>query len=151
MIRKFSILFALLLFATFNGFAQVDSTINNDSLNAILLKEYRIKLAKIDSQRTIDSVQKAILEQELLTLKTTDNLKKEELVKRLGELESVDADRLRESKIKIDSLRQTAKSYPVIGFFNDTLFLIYNKLGSFSAIDRAAAIENRIKKRVFCQ
>lgn len=38
------------------------------------------------------------------------------------------------------------KSFPVIGFFNDTLVLIYNKLGSFTAKDRAIAISERINK-----
>lgn len=38
------------------------------------------------------------------------------------------------------------KAHPVLGFFNDTLFLIYNKSGSFSAEDRAVAINERIKK-----
>ena len=43
-----------------------------------------------------------------------------------------------------DLLNASAKSYPVNGFFNDTLFLIYNKLGSFTAHDRALAISERI-------
>ena len=43
-----------------------------------------------------------------------------------------------------DLLNASAKSYPVNGFFNDTLFLIYNKLGSFTAHDRSLAISERI-------
>ncbi|GAQ49650.1 transmembrane ion channel [Flavobacterium psychrophilum] len=43
-------------------------------------------------------------------------------------------------------MRSSAKYYAVNGFFNDTLFVIYSKLGSFSAQDRAIAIERRIKK-----
>ena len=38
------------------------------------------------------------------------------------------------------------QSFPVMGFFNDTLVLIYNKLGSFTAKDRAIAISERINK-----
>ena len=43
-------------------------------------------------------------------------------------------------------MRHTAIGYPVKGFFQDTLFLIYNKLGSFTAGDRAQAISDRIKQ-----
>lgn len=53
--------------------------------------------------------------------------------------------RLTEKKAQIDSLRPTAKGYPVNGFFNDTLFTVYTKLGSFTAKDRADAISVRIK------
>ncbi|MBL7994092.1 mechanosensitive ion channel family protein, partial [bacterium] len=53
--------------------------------------------------------------------------------------------RLEQKKAQIDSLRHTAKSFPVVGFFDDTLFTIFSKLGSFSAKDRAAAISGRIK------
>ncbi len=49
-------------------------------------------------------------------------------------------------KARIDSLRLITKAYPVMGFFNDTLFVIYNNLGSFSAKDRAEAISERIAK-----
>jgi small-conductance mechanosensitive channel len=38
------------------------------------------------------------------------------------------------------------QSFPVMGFFNDTLVLIYNKLGSFTAKDRVIAISERINK-----
>jgi hypothetical protein len=41
-------------------------------------------------------------------------------------------------------MRLTAKGYPVNGFFNDTLFHVYSKLGSFSAKERADAISVRI-------
>jgi small-conductance mechanosensitive channel len=61
----------------------------------------------------------------------------------LNEKESL---RLAEKKAQIDAMRLTAKGYPVTGFFKDTLFNVYSKLGSFSAKDRADAISIRIKK-----
>ena len=54
--------------------------------------------------------------------------------------------RFAEKKRQIDSLRLTAKAHPVLGFFNDTLFYIYSKSGSFSAEERSVAINGRIKK-----
>jgi small-conductance mechanosensitive channel len=53
---------------------------------------------------------------------------------------------LAKKKIEIDKLRASVKGYAVAGFFKDTLFVIYNKLGSFSAKDRAAAVSSRIEK-----
>jgi len=117
-----------------------------DSLNTSILKELNSKNTELDKKRALDSIKTTTLENQLLKLKTTDNIKKEELLKQLQELKEQDSKRLNEKKARIDSLRSTAKSYPVNGFFNDTLFVIYNKLGSFSAHDRAEAITNRIKK-----
>jgi len=48
--------------------------------------------------------------------------------------------------VQIDSLRSSAIGYPVAGFFDDTLFLVYNKLGSFSAKDRANAISEKMSQ-----
>lgn len=42
--------------------------------------------------------------------------------------------------------RTSLEAYPVIGLFNDTLFNIYVKEGSFSAEERAKAVTNRIIK-----
>ncbi len=53
---------------------------------------------------------------------------------------------LKLEKGRTDSLKATTVGYPVIGFFKDTLFLVYNKLGSFSAKERADAISVRIHK-----
>lgn len=141
------ILFMVLFCAGQAVYAQDDSIkSNSDSLNAIVLDNYNKVLAEIEQQRITDSVKKADLEKEIQSLKTTDNLKKEELQKELEDLNSRDEKRLSEKKMRIDSLRHTVKSYPVIGFFDDTLFVIYSKSGSFSAADRALSIHAKIKK-----
>ncbi len=125
--------------------AQTDSlALVNDSLNTTILQEYQVKLAEIEKQRIGDSVRQAALERELRSLKTTDNLKKDELQKQLQSLKEKDSQRLLQKKAEIDSLRSNSKAFPVRGFFKDSLFLIYSKLGSFSAKDRAEAISNRI-------
>lgn len=137
---------AVSLLIAFSANGQPDSLKQSDSLNANLLKEYDNKLKLIEQQRLEDSIKKSDLELQLSQLKTTDNLKKEELQKQLQEINSAEAKRIADKKAKIDSLRINAKSFPVLGFFNDTLFLIYSKLGSFSAHDRALAITERISK-----
>ncbi len=129
-----------------NAFAQTDSLKKSDSINATILKDYNNRLILIERQRKIDSIKKAELEIQLQSLKTTDNLKKEELQKQLQELGNQEAKRIAAKKNQINSLRKSAKSYPVTGFLNDTLFFIYSRLGSFSAYERAEAISNRIEK-----
>lgn len=153
--------FAILLIVFFLGFTytpaqtnnfekkdsiQKDSLAQKDSINAQLLKEYNLKLKEIDGQRISDSIKKSELEKKLTSLKTTDNLKKGELQKQLQNLADKETQRIETKKRRIDSLRLNAKAFPVNGFFNDTLFIIYNKLGSFSASDRAKAISERVSK-----
>lgn len=118
----------------------------SDSLNEAILSDYNKKLEQIEKQRVADSITKVNLELQLNALKTTDNLKKEELQNKLQALNDKEVKRVEEKKARIDSLRSTAKSYPVAGFFNDTLFSVYAGLGSFSAHDRAEAITARIAK-----
>ncbi|NRT12021.1 mechanosensitive ion channel family protein [Flavobacterium sp. 14A] len=141
-----TIILIVLLSIAAQSFAQSDSTnVKNDSINTSIIANYNKKIAVIESQRLSDSVKKATLEAQILTLKTTDNLKKEELQKQLEVLYSKDSIRIAQKKAQINLLRLTAKGYPVSGFFKDTLFTIYSKLGSFSAKDRADAISARIK------
>lgn len=137
---------SLFLLATQIVFGQSNIKIVTDSLNTLMIEDFNKKTASVELQRLTDSIKKATLEARILSLKTTDLLKKEELKKQLQELNVKDAKRLADKKIKNDSLRLTAKSFPVNGFLDDTLFLIYSKLGSFSAHDRADAIATRVKK-----
>ncbi len=150
-IRISSIFFVLII--PFLLFSQKDTLINEkdslsiqDSVNSNLLEEYQQKILEIENQKKQDSIKRAELENKLNQLKTTDNLKKEELQEQLALLNEKESKRLEQKKARIDSMRKHAKSFPVLGLFNDTLFSIYSKLGSFSASDRAAAISNRIEK-----
>lgn len=145
-IKRLLIAFFALLFSSVS-IAQNDS-INKkyDSLNTSLIQSYNKKLSLIEGQRITDSIKRVALESQLLSLKTTDNLKKDELQNQLQALNEKESKRLAEKKAQIDSMRLTAKGYPVTGFFKDTLFNVYSKLGSFSAKDRADAISVRIKK-----
>ena len=68
------------LFASAVALSQNDS-INkqNDSINTSLIQAFNKKLSIIEAQRLTDSIKKVALEKQLLSLKTTDNLKKEDL------------------------------------------------------------------------
>lgn len=141
-----SIIFVIACLSTTFVHGQLDSLARKDSINTKLLKEYSQKLKEIERQKRIDSIKKVELEGELSSLKTTDNLKKEQLQQQLQALKDKEVKRLADKKTKILTLKAHAKAFPVEGFFEDTLFVIYNKLGSFSAAERAAAISERIKK-----
>ncbi|NDI99102.1 mechanosensitive ion channel [Flavobacterium sp. LaA7.5] len=142
--RLFTVLIILIITAV-NAAAQTDTAVINDSVTGVNIRQYKEKLSLLDQQSIADSVKKAGLQKQLQSLQTTDNIKKEELQKQLAEINNREVQRLAEKKAKIDSLRVTAKGYPVVGFFNDTLFTVYAKLGSFSAHDRAKAITERIQ------
>lgn len=129
------------------GFAQADSsTTTKDSLNLVLLENYNKRLQEIERQRVEDSIKKEELYREISALKTTDNLKKEELQEQLLAITEKENERLREKKARIDSLKSTTKGYPVHGFFNDTLFFLYSKIGSFSPKERAESATSKIHR-----
>ena len=54
---------------------------NNDSFNSVILQKFSKKQEEIESLRIADSITKANLLKEISSLKTTDNLKKQDLEK----------------------------------------------------------------------
>jgi len=147
MIALTRILLVTLLLNTCNVKGQVDSAaIENDSLNYSLLLEYRKRLADIEEQRLEDSIKKNDLEEQLKSLKTSDNIQKEALLKQLKQIEDHENNRILLQKQRIESLKTTAIGYPVLGILKDTLFLVYSKIGSSLPKDRAINITQRIEK-----
>lgn len=145
---KYKLSLLLLFIICSISFGQIQDSITQkkkiDSLNTILLNDYNQKLTELKKEQSKDSLKKIELENELKGLKNTDNLKKEELLSELNRLRDAENNRLELKRARIDSLKATATGFPVRGFFNDTLFIIYSKIGSFSAEERAAAISKRI-------
>jgi len=140
------IVFALLLVSN-TGFSQQDSTSKAaDSLRNDFLISQSKQLREMESARLEDSLKKIELQKQISELSTADNSKKQELLKELELLKNNDAERIALKQHKIDSLRNFVKGYAVIPFLKDTLFTVYNKLGSLSANDRAESITNRVKK-----
>ncbi|MEM0518411.1 MULTISPECIES: mechanosensitive ion channel family protein [Aequorivita] len=138
-----------IIFSIALGYSQEDTaSVKKDSVNIALLENYNKRLSEIEKQRVEDSINKSNLEAQINALKTTDNLKKEELQAQLTALTLKEKTRIANKKAKIDSLKNTTQGFPVIGFFNDTLFVLYSKLGSFSPKERADIISERIKKLV---
>ncbi len=140
-IKVFALTITTLLLISQNSYSQDKK---NDSINSKVLVEYSKAKAISDQQRTKDSLEKANLETQIANLKSTDNLKKAELLESLQALKARDSIRFATKKSQIDAMRKFAVSYPVEGFFGDTLYRIYSKLGSFSAHERAIAVSNKI-------
>ena len=116
-----------------------------DSVNNTLILNYNKRLVEIEKQRVADSINKADLESQLKALKTTDNIEKDNLIKRINEIEANEEQRIALKKQEIDSLKRSAIGYPVTGIYKDTLFYIYSKIGASKPKDRAVNITNKIK------
>lgn len=141
------VLLSCIIITSVFGQEKKDSTdLTNDSLNSVYLSTLQSKLAQINEQRVRDSAKRADLETQLSLLKLTDHAQKEKLQKQLDDLNEKSEERIREKKAKIDALKKTARSYPVMGLFDDTLLVLYNKIGSLSANERAVLITERINK-----
>lgn len=137
----------LMLAWSIASYGQTDSLVQkNDSINNIVLQEYNQKLVEVEQQRIADSIKKVELESQLSKLKTTDNLQKEELLQQLKSIEENEKRRIENKKAHIDSLRNSAKGYPVFGVMKDTLFLVYSKIGASTPKERAINISRKIDK-----
>lgn len=117
----------------------------DDSTNNFALEVYNKKIAEVEKHRVADSIKKAELQLQLSRLKTIENLKKEDLLMQLKMIEENQKKRIAEKKARIDSLRNTTKGYPVTGVLNDTLFLVYSKIGASTPKERAASVSRKIR------
>lgn len=131
-----------LLFVTNSLFAQRDTSHAADSF----FTSQSQQLKELEKIRIDDSLKRAALENTISELKSTDQVKKQELLQELEDMKMREAGRIAMKKQKFDSLRAFIKGFPVTPFFGDTLFSVYNKLGSFSAQERAAEVTRRIRK-----
>ncbi len=118
--------------------------IENDSLQAEQVSVVTDLLRKADSIRIQDSLARVEMLKQLEQLKTTDNLQKLDLLNQIREIGLADSIRKALRIARIDSLKSVTQGFAVAPF-KDTLFYIYNKLGPFSARDRAANITSKIK------
>jgi small-conductance mechanosensitive channel len=116
-----------------------------DSVNNSMLLDYNRRLAEVNRERIADSIKKAELEERLIAL-STDNAQKENLLRQIREIEEYEKQRVTRKQQRIDSLRLTATGYPVTGIYNDTLFLLYSKMGASRPADRAVNISRRIEQ-----
>jgi len=128
-------------------YAQTDSTtIVTDSVASTTGTDLARKLAELEKQRFADSIRRADLEARLNAVSTTNNRERSELEAQLKQFEENENALLAQKKEQIANLKRTTRGFPVTGFEEDTLFMIYNRLGSFSPQERANAITARIQR-----
>jgi small-conductance mechanosensitive channel len=113
--------------------------------DSIHLEKTTNLIRRMDSIKVADSLRRAALLTEIENLKGSEvNRQREELLKKLREEEAEDSIRAARFVEQLNKLKSTAKGFPVVPF-GDTLFLIYTKVGSFSAADRAKAVTEKIE------
>jgi len=140
--RRFYIFFFTIILcfcSTIVGlYAQENDSINKKELGLSTL------LNDIRQQQINDSLERQKLQHEIASLKSQNSPKKENLKQKLNNFDEENNLRKQQLKIKVDSIKKNTKRYAVAPF-NDTLFYIYNKLGSSLAKDRAYNVVNRIE------
>ncbi|UZJ63325.1 hypothetical protein OKW96_12450 [Sphingobacterium sp. KU25419] len=117
-------LFSLLCFTALNPLSAQEI----DSVDAKELGLSSI-LNGIRQQQINDSLERVKLQNEITNLKTQNSSKKENLKQQLNNLDEENFIRNQEVKLKVDSIKKNTKRYAVAPF-QDTLFFVYNKLGS---------------------
>ena len=113
-----------------------------DTISAI--NQRSVDLMQLLEQQRRDSIKRLALENQLLSMQLSDRKENQRMVQELHVLRSRDSILLARRKQKVDSLKLLNDGVPVIPF-RDTIFRIYTSLGSYTARDRASAIEDRIR------
>ena len=118
-----------------------DSVALADTAEEISLKAN--DLIQIREQQNQDSLLRKKLEEQLISLSTQGDNERQQLLREINVLRSRDSILYAKRKQAVDSLRSLNQGVPVVPF-RDTLFTLYTQIGSYTAQERAAAIENRI-------
>lgn len=133
----FFITLSYLLSTSLQLYAQEMDSVNKKELDLSSL------LNGIRQQQINDSLERVKLQHEIADLKSQNSPKKENLKQQLNEFDEENTIRQQQLKVKVDSIKKNTKRYAVAPF-QDTLFYIYNKLGSSLAKDRASNVVSRI-------
>ncbi|WP_293952116.1 MULTISPECIES: mechanosensitive ion channel family protein [unclassified Sphingobacterium] len=133
----FFITLSYLLSTSLQLYAQEMDSVNKKELDLSSL------LNGIRQQQINDSLERVKLQHEIADLKSQNSPKKENLKQQLNEFDEENTIRQQQLKVKVDSIKKNTKRYAVAPF-QDTLFYIYNKLGSSLAKDRAFNVVSRI-------
>jgi small-conductance mechanosensitive channel len=138
------ILLLIILWLPLLAAAQTDSV--KQKKDSVALDKTTIYLKQIDSIHRADSMRRAELLSQIENLKgSASNRQREALLKKLKEAEQEDSIKKETQYQQLEKLKSSANGFPVAPF-GDTLFLVYTRMGSFNANDRAAAISSKINK-----
>ena len=118
----------------------------SDSVNSQQEIDLKSVLKNYEEQRMADSVQKARLNEQLISMRNSGNSRVEDLQQQIIQIELQEKRRKELKEQQISFLRNSAKGYPVTGVMGDTLFSIYAKFGVLTAAERANRIMLKIKE-----
>jgi hypothetical protein len=103
------------------------------------------QIYQMDSIQRADSLRRRELQREIDQLKgLTNTEERKALMRKLNRIEQEDSIKKTRQSAQLQKLKDSAKGFPVTPF-EDTLFMIYTRIGSFTAKDRAAAISRKIE------
>lgn len=117
----------------------------SDSVKKEIISKGESTLQEMRKQQTDDSLRRSYLENQLLSSRLTDIYEQKKLIEELAFLRSKDSLLMAKRRLKVDSLRAINKGFPVVPF-KDTLFTVFNAIGSYSAKERAAGTVERIQQ-----
>ncbi len=120
--------------------------VNADSVSTEKGNKLMLLLKTHEEQRLTDSIQKAKLQEQLVSMKNQGNSKVEELQQEIIQIELQEKRRKALKEEQIAFLRKSATAHPVTGVLGDTLFSIYTKFGVLSAAERASRITEKISE-----
>jgi len=146
MSRIFTFLVSLFCILSFTSSAQQDSARTKPDSSAIKRLDNDLdRVSQLSAERLSDSLKRSELERRVNTLGASEKSERAALLSELSLLKKKDSAHRSRQQHQIDSLRAIIKGVPVI-FHSDTLYYVYAKLGSFSALDRARAVVERLER-----
>ncbi len=134
----------LAILISFNlTYGQADSL--QQTKDSVHLNDQFDRMRRLSVEKLADSLKRADLEKQVSNLTSGSQRERDLLLLQLQTIENRDSLRKIKQRLQVDSLRKFVKGYPVTPF-NDTLFLVFTRQGSFLPKDRAEAVANRVSK-----
>lgn len=140
-----SITLSIALFFALHAQGQSVPSATATAIDTTAIASQTHDLVQLLDQQVQDSMRRALLEDQLVSVRINDQKEKQQLLAEINILKSRDSVLLEKRKQKVDALRSLNQGVGVRPF-QDSLFTIYTELGSYSKNDRAMAIEERIRK-----
>lgn len=136
------VVIACLLFCLNGNAQQPNSSSRTDT--AVEISSRTKDLAQILAQQNKDSLRRTVLENQFISAQLHDQNEKQLLLNEINILKSRDSLLIAKRRLKIDSLRSLNVGVAVKPF-RDSIFTIYNQLGSYTKKERASAIDARVR------
>nr|WP_321452928.1 mechanosensitive ion channel family protein [uncultured Carboxylicivirga sp.] len=125
--------------------AQVDSINKSDTVKTGSAEKVVQLLMRSDSIALADSINTLILKKQLEELRSFERSKRIKIEQELEEIKRKDSIQQLNMITDVNRLKKDAVGFPVL-IHKDTLFMVYTKIGSLTADERAEVINERLEK-----